>query len=488
MAPVTPEEIARFTAITAELTKRGELPPDNTPILAGIGSPASEPQREFIEAVHSAKHNRLGYGGARGGGKSWALRRALVERRLTYPGSRGLVLRRTYEELYGNHILPLLKALPQDSYSYNASQHRLTFSNGSIQEFGYCRNDQDVLRYHGQEFDDIAVDELEQWQESWFDGLSGSCRTTRKDLRPLMIASFMPGGIGHGWVRRRWVDREFLDNEDAAEYLFVRARVYDNPVLVEADPDYVKTLEALPDDMRRAWLDGDFDVFAGQYFRELRREVHGFDGEPPMGWTFRCLDYGEQSPSAVYWCRVDKDAVVWVYRELYGPGYSYSDLATKMVELSVNPDGTPEQIRYTVTPPDLWAKRLNQYGSGSTQPVSGAEIMARHGVPSIIANNDRIDGWRRVREFLKYPPKLMIHTENCPHFWRTVPALIHDEHNGEDVDTDGEDHAGDAVRYGLSTRHINAGLAGFGRHVVDGDELDRKKRKEGRGRDKVVGY
>ena len=134
------------------------------------------------------------------------------------------------------------------------------------------------------------------------------------------------------------------------------------------------------------------------------------------------------------------------------------------------------------------ARRLNRYGTGGGQPVSGAEIMARHGVPSIMANNDRIDGWRRVREFLKYPPKLMIHTENCPHWWRTVPALIHDEHNGEDVDTDGEDHAGDMTRYALSTRHINAGLAGFGRHVADGEEHERKRRKAGRGRDKVVGY
>lgn len=409
-------------------------------VLSTIGDPQSDPQRAFIDAVESGKHNRLGYGGARGGGKSWALRRALVGRRLKHPGSRGLVLRRTYEELYGNHILPLLKALPGDCYNYNASQHRITFTNGSIQEFGFCKNDMDVLRYHGQEYDDIGIDEAEQWREEWFDQLAGSCRTVRKDLRPLIISTFMPGGIGHGWCKRRWVDRDFRDNENGDEYLFVRAKVWDNPVLTENDPDYVKTLEALPEDLRRAWLDGDFDVFAGQYFRELRREVHGFEGDPPPGWTFRCLDYGEQSPSAVYWVRVDREGVCWIYRELYGPGYSYSDLASKMIEMSVNPDGSPEQIRYTVTPPDLWAKRLDRYGSGTTKPVSGAEIMARHGVPSIVANNDRIEGWRRMREFLRYPPSLFVHLDNCPHWWRTVPALIHDEHNGEDVDTDCEDH------------------------------------------------
>ncbi len=91
--------------------------------------------------------------------------------------------------------------MPQGTYTYNASQHRITWPNGSIQEFGYCNNDRDVLRYHGQEFDDIAVDEAEQWQEQWIDQLSGSARTTRTDgLRPLLIVSFMPGGIGHTWV------------------------------------------------------------------------------------------------------------------------------------------------------------------------------------------------------------------------------------------------------------------------------------------------
>ena len=170
----------------------------NAAILEAIGEPQSDPQREFIKLVRDQQVKRPGYGGSRGGGKSWALRRSVVERRLTYPGSRGLILRRTYDELYGNHILPLIKAMPQGTYTYNASQHRITWPNGSIQEFGYCNNDRDVLRYHGQEFDDIAVDEAEQWQEQWIDQLSGSARTTRTDgLRPLLIVSFMPGGIGH---------------------------------------------------------------------------------------------------------------------------------------------------------------------------------------------------------------------------------------------------------------------------------------------------
>jgi phage terminase large subunit len=423
----------------------GMLAPQTENVLASVGVPMSEPQERFQGLVEGQLHRYVGYGGSRGGAKSWNLRRAVLRRRLTYGGSRGLILRRTYEELYGNHIMPLLKVLPQDSYTYNDSKHRMTFKNGSVQEFGFCANDRDVLRYHGQEYDDIAIDEAQQWQERWFDELTGSCRTTRTDLRPLMLSSFMPGGIGHGWVKRRWVDRDFRDNEAPNEYVFVRARVYDNPKLMEADPDYLKTLEALPEDLRRAWLDGDFDVFAGQYFRELRKEVHGFTGEPPYGWTFRTLDYGESSPSAVYWCRVDNEGVVWVYRELYGAEMTYAVLADKINAMSVDPLGRPEGIRYTVFPPDIFAKSK---GTG----IVGAEVLRTRGLYGILADDNRVEGWRQMRAMLQHPPRLRVSLDTCPHFWRTVPTLIHDDKNGEDLDTDGEDHAADAIRYGLMSR------------------------------------
>ena len=419
----------------------------------------SQPQREFLSCVEAQTHNRIGYGGARSGGKSWGARRAAIGRRMAFPGSRGLILRRTYDEIYGNHILPLIKSLPKDSYHYNASDHRMTFFNGSIQEFGYCRNDIDVLRYHGQEYDDIIVDEAEQWQERWFDELGGSARTTSADIRPLMICSFMPGGIGHGWVKRRFIDKEFLSNENGEEYKFVKATVYDNPIICENDPDYVKTLQALPDELRRAWLEGDFDVFAGQFFRDLRRDVHGFTGDPPPGWTFRCMDYGESSPSAVYWCRVDREGDVWVYRELYGAGMNYEDLADRITSMSINVFGRIEEVRYTVAPPDV-------FGVSKGSSLIGEKVLRDRGIPCIKAINNRIDGWRLFKMYIS-SQRLHVHLDNCPHFWRTVPMTIYDTHTGEDMDTDCEDHAADSIRYGLMSRPQGDG------HFLDDANEDR---------------
>ena len=445
---LTPEELREFEMITLELQRRGGGIFDEM-VVASLGQPQPGPQVKILEAVHDGAYPRVGCGGARGGGKSWILRRAMIERRILYPQSRGLILRRTYEELWGNHILPLLKALPRGTYSYNASLHRMVFSNGSIQEFGYCKTDQDVLRYHGQEYDDIAIDEVEQWRETWFDQLTGSCRTTRRDLKPVMLCSFMPGGVGHGWVKRRWVDKDFHPHERPNDYIFVRANVWDNPALTEADPNYVLTLQSLPDDLRRAWLEGDFDVFAGQYFSELRWNTHGFVGDPPDGWDFVCMDYGERAPCAAYWVRVDHSGELWFWKEFYETGVIYSELKKRLRDLSVDAEGRPLNVRYTMASPDIFT--LSR-GTG----VVGAEILSSKAYegfswPVAKADSNRVEGWRTMKEWI-HSARIHVHTENCPHWWRTVPSLIYDEKKTEDVDPDCEDHAGEATRYGLMSR------------------------------------
>ena len=408
-------------------------------VLESLGTPNPR-QKEFLDIVRKQSHRRIFYGGARGPGKSWAMRRAMVERRVNHPGSRGLILRRTYEEAWGNHIWKLLQELPKDSYVYNGSQHAFLFDNGSRLEIGYCKTDKDVLRYQGQEYDDLAIDEITQFQEVWFDALTASVRSTRGDLVPLMMVAGNPGGIGHAWVKRRWIDRDYQGKEKPEDYVAILGHVYDNTVLMETDPDYLATLESLPDDLRRAWLEGDWDVFAGQFFHELRRDIHGFTGDIPEGWTFRCLDYGESAPSAVYWCRVDYDGHIWVYRELYGKGMRYTALADKIKEM------TDEEIRYTVGSPDIFAKSK---GTGEV----GAETLTRRGVPVVRADDNRIEGWRHMREFvIPEAPRLHVHTDNCRNWWRTVPTQIYDEHRTEDMDPDGEDHAAEATRYGLMSR------------------------------------
>jgi phage terminase large subunit len=415
-------------------------------ILAALGTPSPR-QVAFLEHMREGVRFPF-YGGARGGGKSWAMRAAMLELLLAHPGASGLILRRTYEELETNYIFPLLLKLPKGSYNYNAAKHRLTLYNGSTLSLGFCRHDTDVMRYQGNEYDYIAIDELTQWQEFWLQCIRSSLRTTKPGVKTQMLLSGNPGGLGHMWVKRLWIDRQFTEREVPEHYVFVPAKVYDNPTLMENDPEYVANLESISDEnLRRAWLDGDWDIFAGQFFHELRRDVHGFKIEDlPAGWTFRCLDYGERAPSAVYWVRVDAEGDLWFFRELYGSGYKYSELAEKIKEM------TEENIRYTVASPDIFA---TSKGTG----VVGSEEMAKHKVPIIAADNNRIEGWRHMREWLgnpanieQQPARLHVCIDTCREWWRTVPAQIYDEHKVEDMDPDGEDHAAEATRYGVQSR------------------------------------
>jgi hypothetical protein len=181
-------------------------------------------------------------------------------------------------------------------------------------------------------------------------------------------------------------------------------------------------------------------VFEGQFFTELRRDIHGFTGDPPPGWTFRAIDYGESAPSSVGWYRVDYDGNLWRYRELYGPGMLYSELGDKICEMT--PDN--EDVHYTVASPDIFGKSK---GTG----VVGSETLEAHGVTCQPADNNRVDGWRHMKEFL-HRKKLFVHTDNCRHWWRTVPAMVYDTLKPEDMDGNGEDHAAEECRYACMSR------------------------------------
>jgi len=369
----------------------------------------------------------------------------VLERAIDYPGSTHLLLRRTYGELEANHIMPLLRCLPPGSYTYTQTHRRIVLVNGSTIVCGYCADDRDVLQYQGQEYDTVAIDEATQWRELWWHWLIASCRTTRTDgLIPLVLASANPGGIGHGWVKRLWVDHGYNDGEEPADYAFVPAKVADNPSLSEADPAYVRTLEALPDDLRRAWLEGDWDVFAGQMFSQLRRGLHGFTGAPPPGWTFRSLDYGEVAPASVHWWRVDYNGDLWGYRELYGAGMLYPELAAMMVQMSAC-----EEISYTVASPDIFA---TSKGTG----VVGSEVLAAHGIPLRRADDNRVEGWRHLKEWIA-EARIHVSLDSCPNWWRTLPAMVYDTNKPEDMDKDGEDHAAEETRYAVQSRPRRGG-------------------------------
>ena len=212
------------------------------------------------------------YGGARGGGKSWALRRKLIALCLRWPGIRCLIIRRTLSELRQNHVLPLQREIGRE-VPYSAGERVFRFRNGSTIWLGYLTCDADTLRYQGQEYDIIAVDEATQITEYQFATLKG-CLRGIGDYPRRMYLTCNPGGVGHSWVKRLFIDRAFHDDEDPGDYRFIQALVTDNDVIMKNDPGYVEMLKSLPDTLKSAWLDGKWDLFEGQFFSEFRRGIH----------------------------------------------------------------------------------------------------------------------------------------------------------------------------------------------------------------------
>ena len=404
-------------------------------------------QAEFFSstAAHTA------YGGARGGGKSWAMRRKLVLLCLGYKGLNCLLLRRTLPELRENHVIPLLKELG-DAAAYNATERVFRFPNGSRLKLGYCDGANDVYQYQGQEYDVIGMKEATHFTEEQMRFLTTCNRTTRKDFKPRMYYTCNPGNVGHGWVKRLFIDRRMEDGERAEDYAFIPASIYDNEILLSANPEYLRALESLPEDMRRAHLYGDWDAMAGQYFREFSRQRHVIAPfELPRWWRrFRSMDWGYNDPCCVLWHAVDGEGRIYTYRELYVRQTRAADVARRAIELSRG-----EDIRYTVASPDIWAKHgATLTGAGGFEGESLAELFALSGMPLTPADNSRIAGWNRVRDFLADAPDglpLWQCFSDCRNLIRQLPGLIFDQHNREDA-ADGDDHAPEALRYALMSR------------------------------------
>lgn len=407
----------------------------------------NERQKEFFRS----DSRFTAYGGARGGGKSWALRRKLVGLCLVYPGIRCLLIRRSYPELRGNHLLPFLREYGA-LVTYKESSKRLCFPNGSTIELGYCADDGDALRYQGQEYDVIAIDEATQLSEFRF-SIFKACLRGTSDFPRRMYLTCNPGGIGHAWVKRLFLDRDYRDGEDGADYRFIRASVYDNEALLSKDPAYVKMLESLPRQMRDAWLYGRWDVFDGQFFPEFdeRRHVVSPSEIPTDLRRFIAFDYGFDMLAALA-IGVDRAGNLWVTRECCRSGLILSEAARAVVGLTRG-----ERFDYAVASPDLWNRRQD---SGR----SGFEIMqAGRGMPPMLPADDRrIPGWRLLREYLALPrsegeeggaPRLRISSE-CRELIRCLPLLLYDRDRPEDAANEPHavTHAPEALRYGVMSR------------------------------------
>lgn len=406
----------------------------------------NDKQRLFL----TARERYVAYGGARGGGKSWAVRVKAVLLALYYPGIRVLVVRRSYAELEENHVRPM-QALLDGIALYRDRDKTFSFPAGSRIRFGYCDNEGDVLRYQGQEFDCVFLDEATQLTEFQFQTFKGCLRGVN-DFPKRMYITCNPGGVGHAWVKRLFIDRDFRAGEDPGDYVFIPAGVRDNRVLMEKDPEYVRRLESLPYALRKAWLEGSWDVFAGQFFTEWDRRLHVCRPfSVPPGWRrYVTMDYG-MDMLAAYLIAVDPRGRAYVVSEVYEgrdlgeshPGLIISQAAERLRELAA---GT--EVYEWLAPPDLWNARQE---TGR----SVADIFAEQGIWLTRTSNDRLAGWMAVRERLRpvedetgaVSAGLCVF-ENCVNLIRTLPLLRYDERRPSDAARDPHEitHAPDALR------------------------------------------
>lgn len=406
-----------------------------------LGSPQPK-QIEFLTATASY----VAYGGARGGGKSWAVDFKAVVMALAYGGIRQLILRRTYPELLENHIRPLTTKCAGIA-RYKDADKTLTFVNGSIIKFGYCASDQDLAQYQGQEYNILYFDEATNFTEYQFRTIN-ACRRGVNDFPLRTYITCNPGGVGHAWVRRLFVDREFLPEENPDDYVFIQAGVRDNAILMASNPDYIKQLEALPPDLRRAWLDGDWDALSETaYFQEFRREIHVCDPFAiPEHWKrFRAIDYGLDALACV-WVALGDDGSAVVYRAIKEPGLIVSDAAKAILDAEAPDEG----VSGTYLPPDL---RSRSRDSGKTQ----LELFAESGIRGSLASNSRVAGWAALHEWLKPMPSpdgegqtaRMRIFRTCPGLIKDLAALQHDTHDPQDAALEPHDvtHLPDALRY-----------------------------------------
>lgn len=418
-------------------------------------------QMEAYRYVTQGVSPYLFYGGAKGGGKSHLIRGKEYIRRMKYAGTSGLIIRKTYKELYRNHIRKFWTEYPETLDWYRASEKAILYPNGSITEFGYLKSPDDVYNYQGIEYDDITMDEATQHPENVFKVIKTSLRQSPEirrrhpDFRPSFLQTGNPGGIGHGWVKRMFIDRDFNPEEDPRKYGFIQAKIWDNPLFIQANPDYLQNLMDLPEELRKAYLDGDWEIFAGQYFKKLRRRKHLVDPFAiPDDWMhFRSMDWGYDHPTACIWWAVDFEGNVYIYRYYKKSGVVASATARNIVSM------TPkvEDIVTTVAGHDTWARiKTEEMRTAKTM----ADVMANNGLFLTRANNDRVNGWNYLRELLEWDevsdgkPKLRIF-RSCEEVFKDLNRLVHDEVNTEDVKKMAGDDIGDATRYG--GMHIYAG-------------------------------
>lgn len=433
-------------------------------------SPQPGPQNDAICADWC---DELFYGGAAGGGKSDFLLGDYLQDVGRYGSAwQGVIFRRTYPELE-ELVARSREIYPQTGAEWHEQKHRWTWPGGEVLRMRYLEREADATRYQGHQYTWIGWDELTQWPSAYaYRYLRARLRSAHKVDRKRIRGAANPGGVGHHWVKAMFIDPApggyvpVLDPETGMTRMFIPARLKDNTVLLASDPGYAGRLKGLGSpELVRAWLEGDWSVIQGAYFTEFSMARHVIEPRAlPGHWTrFRMGDWGTASPFAFLWGAVSdgelsdipRGAIV-IYREWYGstgePNVGLKMDAARVAQGVAARTPKDEAITYSVLDPACF-----KFDGGPTI----AETFALNGVTCRPADNARIaqrgaiGGWDQVRARLVGDndgrPMLLIFN-TCTHLIRTLPALQHDQDKPEDVDTDGEDHAPDALRYGCMSR------------------------------------
>lgn len=335
---------------------------------------------------------------------------------------------------------------------WKGQDRKFVLRNGSEIILNYLDNDNDIYRYQGSEMPIIGVDELTQFPQAWIEYLLTRNRTSNDNWPVMFMAGTNPGGIGHGWVKARYIDpmppesilTQELDDGHQVTRIFIPAKVTDHPN-AKFREDYSRKLSAISDpQLRRALRDGDWDVFAGQVFKEFSRNTHVIDPfQIPAHWQkWRCMDYGNNN--SVFWLTQDPQTErIFVYREYRTT--EFTDIKTKARNIKQFEAG--EDLAYGLADPSIWGG-AGDHNTGK----SVAQMFLDEGVKWIPANNDRRAGVAVVHDWLAVAndglPRMQIFS-TCISLIRTLPSLPYDKNRVDDVDTKADDHDYDALRYGL---------------------------------------
>ena len=405
------------------------------------------PQEDFL----AAGETDVLYGGAAGGGKSYAM---LVDplRYAHRSAHRGLIIRRSMPELRelidkSRELYP--KAFP--GCKYKEVEKLWNFPSGAKIEFGFLERDADVYRYQGQAYSWIGFDEITHLPTEFaWNYLASRLRTTDSEITCYMRCTANPGGVGATWVKKRYIDpsppHESFEGSDGLTRKFIPARLQDNPFLAH-DGNYEKMLRALPPTQRQQLLEGNWDVAEGAAFTEFLPSLHVITPfEIPVHWErVKGIDYGYASESACIWGAVDpSDGTLIIYRELYRKGLLGTELAEMITDMEMPDPFSVQGVLDTA----CWSR------TGTTGPTIG-ETLVRAGHKLRRADKNRIQGKIQIHEYLKVMqsgrPRIQI-LNTCPNLIRELQSIPLDKRNPEDVDTHAPDHAYDALRYLIMSR------------------------------------